>query len=451
MSNDDTVCAISTPKGSGAIAIVRISGTSVKSIIKKFLNRSKISERRIYTGFFKYNDNIIDKVNYVYFKGPRSYTGEDLLEIYCHGSISVQNKLLDILVSNGINIANPGEFTLRAILNNKMTLIEGEAINQLINNRSEKLITKLNEHINGGFSQKIENIREGLVEVKALVEAGIDFSDNDEISDELLLRSKNNLRNINIQIKKLINSFDIGKMLLDGYHIAIIGKPNVGKSSLLNIILRKERAIVTEYAGTTRDVLKEEVNIEGYDAFLYDTAGLHKTEDFIEKLGIEKVKELLKDADCVIFMFDLSTPLEKGELKLLRSLQRGKKDLFLFLNKKDIKRFDYSELENYALKYIYYGSVKKNIGIDKLFKGIALVLNEKMADQGIMLFSKRQKALLTKANRTLKEIEKCDIIKETEIAAFLLNDLMEFLDQLIGKSKKIDIKDYIFKNFCIGK
>jgi tRNA modification GTPase len=194
MSNDDTVCAISTPKGSGAIAIVRISGTSVKSIIKKFLNRSKISERRIYTGFFKYNDNIIDKVNYVYFKGPRSYTGEDLLEIYCHGSISVQNKLLDILVSNGINIANPGEFTLRAILNNKMTLIEGEAINQLINNRSEKLITKLNEHINGGFSQKIENIREGLVEVKALVEAGIDFSDNDEISDELLLKSKNNFQ-----------------------------------------------------------------------------------------------------------------------------------------------------------------------------------------------------------------------------------------------------------------
>ncbi len=450
-STHDTIFAISTPPGAGAIAIIRLSGEDINKILKNNLKKEKVKERYVYTGKFYFQETIIDKVNFVLFKAPRSYTGEDMLEIYCHGGIAVQRKILETLLSEKIVPAKPGEFTLKAIENGKMSLLEAEAINELIKSRSTRSIELLNKHLFGAFNKEWNKLKKIIISIKGKLEASIDFSDEFEISNDLANEAKADFKKINKQINQWLKTFSFGQILTSGYHLAILGKPNSGKSSLLNTLLKEERAIVTDFEGTTRDIIKEEINIKGYDVFLYDTAGIRETDNLIEKLGIEKVKLLLKKINGIIVLFDLSSRFDKNDKKLLELIKNTKMDTIVFLNKSDIKRYDYNKYFNKNISIIE-GSAKKKRGVEKLLETVFMKLEEKYEGIDYLIFTKRQENNLKNIKKILRNIVKLNFIEETELAADRINELFESFEEFTGeKIQNYTIQDYIFKNFCIGK
>ncbi|MCD6579029.1 tRNA uridine-5-carboxymethylaminomethyl(34) synthesis GTPase MnmE [bacterium] len=447
----DTIFAISTPSGTGAIAIIRLSGEKVQRILKNNLKKFNVKKRYVYTCNFYYNEHIVDKVNFAYFQGPKSYTGEDMLEIYCHGGIAIQKRILDILANEKLIPAKPGEFTLRALENGKMGLLEAEAINELIKTRSIRSIELLNKYLFGDFRKQWENLKRRIISIKGKLEASIDFSDEFEISDDLANEAKRDFQNIKIQISQWLSTFSLGKILTSGYHLAILGKPNTGKSSLLNTLLKEERAIVTDFEGTTRDILKEEINIKGYDVFLYDTAGIRDTENLIEKIGIEKVRSLLKDVNGVVILFDLSTKLDINDKKLLILAKQLKKDIIIFLNKSDIKQYNYKRYFEKELTIIE-GSAKKKKGVEKLLNNIHELLEKKYESVDHLIFTKRQEMILKKVKSSLGKIIKLDFLSETDLAADRMNELFELFQEFTGEYiSNATVQDYIFKNFCIGK
>ncbi|MCK5399834.1 GTP-binding protein, partial [bacterium] len=328
------------------------------------------------------------------------------------------------------------------------------AVNALITSRTRNVVPHLNKHLNGSLTERFTGLQDKYAKIKALFEASIDFSDSDSISPDILAQGMDSLNKLAGELKELVDSFRLGAILTAGFHIAIVGKPNVGKSSLLNMVLKKERSIVTEYAGTTRDILKEEVSIGGYDVCLYDTAGIRKTEDYIEKLGIKKVDELMNDAHLIIFIMDLSMPPDSEDMEIARLLSERKKQVLVFFNKTDKGKIDGHEkvAESSGALTAFEGSITNENGLDDLLGHIKEKLDTMISHAPEnMIFSSRQRWILRQVSERNAEILGKDVIKETDISSYILDEILELLEELTGFGKSFDLQGYIFDNFCIGK
>lgn len=453
-----TIAAISTATGVGGISIIRMSGENCFEILDKFFvpkNKSKdVKGYTIKYGHIYYKEKMIDEVLVSYFKAPNSYTKENMCEINSHGSTYIANKILEICLENGAKLAEPGEFTKIAFLNGRIDLSQAESVIDLINSKTEKEATTSINQLEGFLSNKISKIRQKLMDIMVLSEVSIDYPEYDveEVTNQKVLDS---LEEVKCDLERLSNSFETGKIIKDGINIALIGKPNAGKSSLLNRILKEERAIVTDIEGTTRDTIQEHVNIKGIPVRLIDTAGIRNATNEIEKIGIEKSKKIANQADLVIAIFDITKPLDKDEIEILESI-KSKKGIII-LNKIDIEHSD--ELENNIKKYINNKeiikiSAKEDIGIEKIYEKILEMfkLNEISIDNSEMITNIRHKNIIDNSLKITKEaILTVENKMPIDIISINIKSIMEELGKITGDCVSEDIIKEIFSKFCLGK
>ncbi|RKQ63836.1 tRNA modification GTPase trmE [Thermovibrio guaymasensis] len=457
----DTIAAIGTPIGRGAIGIVRISGKEALRILKELFRtkrgnkKEEFEERRVYYGLVvdEFGEPI-DEVLAVYMRAPRSFTGEDVVEIHSHGGIVVVRKILREVLKRGARLAEPGEFTMRAFINGKIDLVQAEAINQLIEAKSEVEAKVALRHLEGSLSKRIEGIRNKLLETKAYIEAAVDFPEEEV---EILERGKvkEKLIEIKEEIEKLLKSYREGKVIREGIKVAIVGRPNVGKSSLLNALLREERAIVTEIPGTTRDVIEESVTVKGIPVRLIDTAGIRDTAEKVERIGIERSLEKLKEADVVLFVVDGSVGLTEEDKKIWELL-KGRKNVIVVVNKKDAGlKVNCKDLKEW--NRCVEISAKEGKGIEKLSEEIVkMVLLEPEAVFGgeeEVITSERHRELLEKAKNSIEKALKSleEGFESPEFLSMDIDQALESLGMIVGKVTTEDMYDIIFSRFCIGK
>ncbi len=448
--NEDTIIALATPPGIGAISVIRISGPkSLASVSAGFKSKTKISDASSHTihygKFFDETENPIDDVLVSVFRAPNSYTGEDSVEISTHGSPLIVKKIISSLLRRNIRLAEPGEFTKRAFLNNRIDLAQAEAVADVINSRTEASLRGARNQLDGLLSQKVNELRSSLINASSFVELGLDFAEEDiEFIgyDELLGRIENNI----VESDKLLATYTFGKVMRDGVNVALVGKPNVGKSSLLNYMLKESRAIVSSIPGTTRDVIREEASIDGILFRLYDTAGIRISEDEIEKEGVLRSRSAVKEADIVLFINDVEEGLSRELLNELLSLT-GKEKIITILNKIDIRKTS----ERGADLYI---SAKTGEGIDNLFKLMKerALGNENYSEKSAVVSNLRHYNCLTNAKGALFNAK--DSVMKKLSGEFISVDLRgaeNFLGEIIGQVTTDDILNNIFSKFCIGK
>ena len=454
-----TIASISTAPGVGGIGIIRMSGENTFKILDKIFapkNPEEIEKIQGYTikyGYIKDEEKIIDEVLVSYFKAPKSYTTENMCEINSHGGIVVMRKILDLCLKNGADLAEPGEFTKRAFLGGRIDLSQAESIIDIINAKSDREAKEGIKQLEGYLSEKINDIKNDLLEIMTNIEVSIDYPEYDTpyITNNDILKTIENIRN---KLDSLKKSFDNGKIIKQGIKTVIIGKPNAGKSSLLNAILKEDRAIVTEIEGTTRDTIEEFVNINGIPLNLIDTAGIREAKDEVEKIGIEKSKKLAKDADLIIAIFDSSKELSKEDLDIL-NIAKNKKTIII-LNKIDLKQIITHEdpkLESFKENIINM-STKNKIGLEELFKKITALFNlsEINLDNDIVITNERHKNLISKAIENLNKAE--EILKQgmpVDIIAISLKDVLSNLGAITGEEAGEEIINEIFARFCLGK
>ena len=436
-----------------------MSGENCFEILEKiFIPKKKQEIDKIKGYTIKYgnivdNTEIIDEVLVSYFKAPKSYTTENMCEINSHGGNIIVKKILELCLKNGANLAEPGEFTKRAFLNGRIDLLQAESVIDVINAKSEKEAKTGMKQLEGVLSREINDIKKEIMDVMVNIEVAIDYPEYDveEVANAQIM---NMLDSVQDKLIRLEKTFDNGKMIKEGIKTAIIGRPNAGKSSLLNAILREDRAIVTEYEGTTRDTIEEFVTINGIPLKLVDTAGIRKAKDEVEKIGIEKSRKIANSADLVIAIFDASKELEKEDIEILE-LAKNKKSIII-LNKMDlnpkIKEDDQrlKEVSNCIIKI----SALNNIGIDKLYDEITNLfnLNEINLDNDIVITNIRHKNLISKAIENVKKAKE-NVKKEMplDIIAIFIKDILEDLGNITGEIVTDDIIDEIFAKFCLGK
>ncbi len=399
------------------------------------------------------NNEIIDEVLVSYFKAPKSYTTENMCEINTHGGNVVIRKILELCLKNGANLAEPGEFTKRAFLNGRIDLLQAESVIDVINAKSEKEAKTGIKQLEGVLSKKIKEIKQEILDVMVNVDVSIDYPEYD-VEDVTNSQISEMLESVQKKLETLEKSFDNGKLIKEGIKTAIIGKPNAGKSSLLNAILKEDRAIVTEYEGTTRDTIEEFVNIEGVPLKLIDTAGIRDAKDEVEKIGIKKSKEIANDADLVIAIFDSSKELTKEDIEILNIIKNkksivllNKADLNSVLNEKD-KRF--KEITGNVLKI----SALNGEGLEKLYSLISKMfsLEEINVDNDVIITNLRHKNLISKAIENVKKAK--NTVEENmpiDIIAIFIKDILEDLGNITGEIVTDDIINEIFSKFCLGK
>ncbi len=454
---ESTIIAISTALSNGGIGIIRLSGDNVFEIMNKiFIPKNNDKNIKGYTmkyGHIVDNGEIIDEVLVSYFVAPKSYTTENMCEINTHGGLVVERKILEICLRNGANLAEPGEFTKRAFLNGRIDLSQAEAIIDLINSKSEREAKESINQLEGQLSNRISTIEKAILDTLTAIEVTIDYPeyDIDEVENRNVLEE---LSKINDLLDKLKNSFNQGKLLKNGIKTVILGRPNAGKSSLLNAILKEERAIVSNIEGTTRDTIEEFVNINGIPINLIDTAGIRNTENEIERIGVERAKSLASKADLIIAIFDITADITEEDKKIIEII--CDKNAIVILNKIDIANNNVkledilSKLEKPTIKI----SAKNNDGVDLLYVEIEKMFNLANMDVNdeIVIMNERHKDKISRAKDKIeKSIEAIKNNLPIDICSIYIKDALEELGEITGKNVSEDIINEIFKNFCLGK
>ena len=445
----DTICAIATGGGTSAIAVIRVSGEKSFDIIKQIFDKkiNKIRSHTIVFGNIMEKNKIIDEVLISFFVGPNSYTGEDTVEISCHGSKYIQSKILQLIVEIGGRPAEPGEFTMRAFLNQKLDLSQAESVADLISSENKVAHQTYINQLKGGFSKKIKKLKEELVNFASLIELELDFSEEDV---EFASRKKliTLLENLKDEIKFLISSYVDGNILKEGIVVTILGQPNSGKSTLLNCILNEDRAITSDIAGTTRDLIEDSISIAGLTFRFTDTAGLRETENEIENVGIRKAIDKSKKSNIVINLIDVTQDVSQ-QVKYLKNITQNKDSIFV-LNKTDLKKYD---LNNYDLNdNITSISAKNNLGIDELKKELLKICEKyRYSDSNIVLTNTRH---LNELNQCLSEIslvlENINSVS-SDLITINIRKALDHLGNITGEITTDDLLGNIFSNFCIGK
>lgn len=461
---EDTICAIATPAGNGAIAVIRLNGPDALRIAEKIFSGSvkekkfkQLQGNTIHHGYIKDNGRVIDEVLLALFRTPRSYTGEDMVEISCHGSLYIQQSILQLLIRNGARMARPGEFTQRAFLNGKMDLSQAEAVADLIASSSEAAHRVAIHQIRGGFSEEIGNLRKQLLKFISLIELELDFSEEDvEFADRSALKGL--LSGIHEEIGILMQSFGTGNVLKDGIPVVIAGLPNAGKSTLLNVFLHEERAIVSEIPGTTRDTVEDQIHIEGYLFRFIDTAGLRHTEDKIEMIGIRKTYEKLKQASIVLLITDAAEPVDEMISQVQALRLDNKQKIILLLNKMDktdipaVVEKARAVARQLGIEVIGI-SAKQGIHIDQVKRALVhSVQQEIQPEAGVVVTNARHYDALQRAYAASgRALAGLDTGLPGDLLAQDIREIMHYLGEITGEITTDEILGNIFANFCIGK
>ena len=453
-----TIAAISTAPGNAGIGIIRLSGDDCFKILQKIFKPKNKGEIKGYT--IKYgnivkseNDEIIDEVLVSYFIAPKSYTKENMCEINSHGGIVVENQILEECLKNGAVLAEPGEFTKRAFMNGRIDLSQAEAVIDIINSKTEKEMMVAQRHLEGSLSKKIKDIQGEILNLMADIEASIDYPEYD-IEETTNKKINDTLNSVEEKLLKLKNSFENGKILKEGIKTAIIGKPNVGKSSLLNLILGENRAIVSDIEGTTRDTIEEYINIKGIPLKIVDTAGIRKTNDEVEKIGVERSINNISNAELIIALFDDSRAFDDQDQKIL-DLIEGKKTIIL-INKIDLGKNlikENEKLKKFKNNIIEFSTINET-GLDKLYNKIEELfkLNELDCENTEIITNNRHKQqILYALEDVAKGREGLETHMPVDITAICLKDILERLAEITGENVSEDIINEIFKKFCLGK
>ena len=449
---NDTICAISTALGIGAISIIRVSGDDAIDIVNKIFDKdlTKKESHTINYGHIVYNGEIIDEVMVSIMKSPKTFTKEDIVEINSHGGVAVTNKVLEILLLEGARLAEPGEFTKRAFLNGRIDLVEAESIMDLIESKTETSRKLAISGMEGKVSKLVKDIIDNLVKVNANIEVNIDYPEYEDIEIVTKEKIEEMSKYINKELTKLLNESENGKLIKDGINTLILGRPNVGKSSILNKLIEEDKAIVTSVAGTTRDIVEGQIRVNGILLNIIDTAGVREPEDIVEKIGVEKSLSLVNDADLIILVFNNNEKLTDEDKKLLEYTKEKKR--IIVINKIDLENnLDISNLKNERIVKI---SALKDSGIENLKNEINDMFNLEEINLGdfTYLSNSRQISLVKKAVEISKNLE--DALNNDvpiDLLEIDIKEICEILGEIIGESYDDKLIDTLFSNFCLGK
>ena len=447
---EDTIVAISTALQKGAISIIRLSGKEAINIVESIFkgqNLTKVPSHTIHYGFIMEKNTKIDEVLVSIFKSPKTYTKEDVVEINCHGSIATTNKILELLLTKGCRLAEPGEFTKRAFLNGRIDLTQAEAVSDLISSKTDKSREMFLNQLTGELSSQIKTLRQELLNLLANIAVNIDYPEYEDatiITNSLL---KEKLAAIIKSLNKLLKTAKNGKIIKDGINIALVGRPNVGKSSLLNKLLQEEKAIVTDIAGTTRDIVEGSITINGITFNFIDTAGIRKTTDIVEKLGVDKSKELINKSDYIICVLNGSEKLTKEDQEILAFLKN--KNHLIFINKNDQKiKLD---LPNHN---VVYGNTIFEDGINKLKEKLIeeFNLNHLESEDPTYLSNARQISLVKRSLQSLENaLNNTSLDIPVDLLELDIKQAYDLLGEITGETYQDELIDELFKNFCLGK
>lgn len=455
----DTIAAIATVLGEGGISIVRISGENSLSIVSSIFrgkNGRSILDIKPYSmryGFIIEKDTgeILDEVLVSFMKGPKSYTTEDTIEINCHGGVLATKKIIEEVIKAGARLAQPGEFTKRAFLNGRIDLSQAEGIIDIIKAKNYVSMKSAVQQSQGKISKEIDFLREELLEIIAHIEATVNYPEEDleEVTSEQIFSK---LSKVLGRMDYILSNAEEGKIIRDGLNVVIVGKPNVGKSSLLNFLLKENRAIVTDIPGTTRDVIEEYINMDGIPVKIVDTAGIRKTDNIVEKIGIEKSKEKIDESDLIILMLDSSKELDKEDRDIIDYVNNKK--YIILLNKVDIDdKIDLSEIYSLSSKFIVKSSIKTGEGLDKIKSCIkGLFFRGEIKSEELFITNIRHKEALVKAKKSC--IEALETLKNTlaiDLVSIDIKNAWDSLGKITGDTLEEDIINKIFSQFCLGK
>lgn len=456
MSDLSAIAAISTPLGTGGVGIIRISGKNATEIADRIfvsVNGKKLSSSKGYRAYFGRifdGETAVDEVVCLVFRAPHSYTGEDVVEINCHGGVVLLKKILRLVLQNGAQAAAPGEFTKRAFLNGKLDLSEAESVMTLISAQGEQGANAAFNQLEGSLSRKIEKINSSLLSLAAHIAAWVDYPD-DEIEELGNNELYSTIYNAHLELCALLSNFDSGMAVTNGVEAAIVGKPNVGKSTLMNLLTGYDRSIVTEIEGTTRDIVEETVNLNGCILRISDTAGMRETGDIVEKLGVERSRKKLERAAIVFAVFDLSKPLSDEDKELIDECKD--KNVIPIVNKTDLEpRLDVDYIKN-KLGSPLFISAKSGDGYNELCDRVAELMGTKNFDTtSAMLVNERQRICCQKASDALKDaLEALNIGLTPDAIGVCIDDAIAALLELTGQKASEAVVDEVFKHFCVGK
>ena len=447
---DDTICAISTALGVGAISIIRVSGEEAINKVANLFdgkNLNEVKSHTIHYGHIINNGEVIDEVLVTVLKAPKTYTKEDIVEINSHGGISTTKKILEILIANGIRLAEPGEFTKRAFLNGRLDLTEAQAVNSLIKSRTDLERKLALNTLSGKVSKKINNVREIIVELLANIEVNIDFPEYEDALEITLENLPPKLKEIKKELESLIEEGKIGKIVENGIKVAIVGRPNVGKSSILNALLNKNKAIVTDIAGTTRDIVEGEVELKGIALKFIDTAGIRKTKDVVEKIGVDKSLEVIDESDLVIHVLNNNEALTEEDQEIMEKIKD--KTHITFINKSDLP----TKLK-ITKKDIVKGNTIALNGLDELKDKIGELFDlERINNSNLeVVSSAREIGLLNEALNSIGQaLNNVSSKLPVDMIAIDIKKAWDLLGEITGESYQDELLDTLFSKFCLGK
>lgn len=446
-----TICAIATAPGNAGISIIRMSGDTSLVILQRVFSKKQLEPRVMTLGTIS-DGEPIDRVLAVYFAAPASYTGEDMVEIHCHGGMIVTKQILDLLLKNGAQPAEPGEFSKRAFLNGKMDVSQAEAVSELISSLSEKSAKMSMRQLSGKLGSKVSKMQDELTDVLASIHTALAYPEED-LEESIISDAIEKSDSLLDEIRSLIDSFKRGKLMREGAKVAIAGKPNVGKSSLLNAILGEQRAIVTHIPGTTRDVISEYYNIRGLPIQLVDTAGIRKTDDIVEKIGVERSIEALNTADITLLIFDASKELSEQDVEIaLKAKSQG--EVIAVLNKSDLEpKLSAKEISDKLNLEPHLISAKTGEGVDALLDEMYVsIMSDDALAEGVTITNARHAAALKEAASALESAkEGAELGVDLDCVSIDINDAWSALGKITGVTLSEEIVDRIFEKFCLGK